>query len=213
MSCRDIFLIPRNILRSIAIFNDFDTLLLLKRGGEVVFFGDLGESSSNLIQYLERYNATPKITPGENPATWMLQIIGAGTAANGRMEFDYAAAYAISNLRKSCLERIDEINASATAGNLVTFPSMYATSKWAQNKAVFQRMMKIYFRSPGYNGVRLTVSTIVALLFSSVYASQRVPQNESDMNSRVNSIFIALTFLNANAMNSALRVIEREVRF
>jgi len=196
---------------SIAIFNDFDSLLLLKRGGEVVFFGELGESSTNLIQYLERYNATPKIMPGENPATWMLQTIGAGTAAaSGRMEFDYAAAYAISNCRKSCLERIDEINETATVGNLITFPSMYATSKWAQNKAVFQRMMKIYFRSPGYNGVRLTVSTIVALLFSSVYASQRVPQNESDMNSRVNSIFIALTFLNANAMNSALRVIETE---
>lgn len=55
---------------SIAIFNSFDSLLLLRRGGEVVYFGDLGEESSNLIQYLERFEATPKIQPGENPATW-----------------------------------------------------------------------------------------------------------------------------------------------
>ena len=55
---------------SIAIFNSFDSLLLLRRGGEVVYFGDLGEESSNLITYLERFDATPKIQPGENPATW-----------------------------------------------------------------------------------------------------------------------------------------------
>jgi ABC-type multidrug transport system ATPase subunit len=55
---------------SIAIFNDFDSLLLLKRGGEVVFFGELGHESSKLIEYLERYEDTPKIQSGENPATW-----------------------------------------------------------------------------------------------------------------------------------------------
>jgi ABC-type multidrug transport system ATPase subunit len=57
---------------SIAIFNSFDALLLLKRGGETVFFGDLGSESSLLISYLERYQATPRIQPGTNPATWML---------------------------------------------------------------------------------------------------------------------------------------------
>jgi ABC-type multidrug transport system ATPase subunit len=55
---------------SIAIFNSFDSLLLLKRGGEVVYFGELGDESSILIDYLQRYDATPKIQPGENPATW-----------------------------------------------------------------------------------------------------------------------------------------------
>lgn len=55
---------------SIAIFNSFDSLLLLKRGGEVVYFGNLGDESSILIDYLQRYDATPKIQPGENPATW-----------------------------------------------------------------------------------------------------------------------------------------------
>jgi hypothetical protein len=37
---------------SIAIFNSFDSLLLLKRGGETVFFGELGAESSKLIEYL-----------------------------------------------------------------------------------------------------------------------------------------------------------------
>ena len=55
---------------SLAIFTSFDALLLLKRGGETVFFGELGDESVNLIRYLEGYATTPKIQPGENPATW-----------------------------------------------------------------------------------------------------------------------------------------------
>jgi hypothetical protein len=48
---------------------------------------------------------------------------------------------------------------------------------------------------PSYNTVRIMVSATVALLFGSVYASQRVPENEADMNSRVTSIFITFIFL------------------
>jgi len=64
---------------SIAIFQRFDDLLLLKKGGQVVFFGELGQESRNLIQYFE---AIPGVTPcpdGANPAAWMLEVIGGGT--------------------------------------------------------------------------------------------------------------------------------------
>lgn len=57
---------------------------------------------------------------------------------------------------------------------------------------------------------RSTVSAIVALLFGSVYASQRVPTNESDMNSRVTSIFITFLFLAVNSFNTVLAVFEIE---
>ena len=50
---------------SVAIFNSFDSLLLLKRGGETVFFGDLGKESYNLIEYLESYPSTNPIKGGE----------------------------------------------------------------------------------------------------------------------------------------------------
>lgn len=57
---------------SMAIFSSFDSLLLLKRGGQVVFFGPLGFESSCLISYLQSIPGTPHIVEGENPATWML---------------------------------------------------------------------------------------------------------------------------------------------
>lgn len=35
------------------LFEMFDALLLLKKGGQTVFFGDLGEHSLKLISYLQ----------------------------------------------------------------------------------------------------------------------------------------------------------------
>jgi hypothetical protein len=178
---------------SIAIFNSFDSLLLLKRGGDVVFFGELGDESANLIAYLERYPSTPKIQPGENPATWcddiqnhfppvstyiycvsylminltfscrMLTTIGAGSS--GGQVFDYAGSYARSKLREKNLALIDEFCSEATESNLISFPSKYATSTKTQMKAVINRVRKIYWRSPSYNTTRLIVSAVMALLF------------------------------------------------
>lgn len=52
---------------SSAVFEMFDDLLLLKKGGNVVFFGELGQGSSNLIDYFES-RGVPEIEFGENPA-------------------------------------------------------------------------------------------------------------------------------------------------
>jgi len=193
---------------SIAIFNDFDRLLLLKRGGEVVFHGDLGEESCNLINFFERYSSTKPILPHENPATWMLTTIGAGSSAGNA--FDYAASYARSKIRSECLEEIDALNAQAEDTNRVSYSSKYATSQATQRLLVFWRTVKIYFRSPQYNTTRVFVAGIVALLFSTVYATARVPKNEADMNSRVNSIYMSIIFLMVNSMNTVLSVFERE---
>lgn len=195
---------------SIAIFNDFDSLLLLKKGGFTTYFGELGDESSGLINYLERYPASPKIKAGENPATWMLTVTGAGSGAGDTKPFDYAASYSVSELQKDALERIEGFDASATDDNLITFPTVHATSDSTQSSSVFKRMWKVYWRSPSYNRVRTIVASVIALLFGSVYASQRTPTNESDMNSRVTSIYITTLFLGVNAFNTILPVYEVE---
>jgi ABC-type multidrug transport system ATPase subunit/ABC-type multidrug transport system permease subunit len=194
---------------SIAIFNEFDTLLLLKRGGEVVYHGPIGDASCDLIRYLERYKDTPKIMPGENPATWMLKVIGAGREARTK-PFDYTGSYAVSDLHFQCLEKIEEIYINATEENKVAFKEVHAASNRTQLLTVFQKGWLVYFRSPSYNTVRMTVSGIIALLFSSVYASSQIPTTESDMASRINSIFISVLFMLVNAQNTVLGVFENE---
>ena len=55
---------------SMEIFEAFDSLVLLQRGGRLAYFGPLGLESSALIAYLEGQPGVQPIQPGLNPATW-----------------------------------------------------------------------------------------------------------------------------------------------
>jgi ATP-binding cassette subfamily G (WHITE) protein 2 (SNQ2) len=58
---------------SAALFEFFDRLLLVARGGKVVYFGDMGENSSTLLNYFERSGARP-CSESENPAEYILEV-------------------------------------------------------------------------------------------------------------------------------------------
>jgi ATP-binding cassette subfamily G (WHITE) protein 2 (SNQ2) len=53
-----------------ALFENFDRLLLLQRGGQTVYFGDIGKDACVLIDYLRRHGAD--CPPDANPAEYML---------------------------------------------------------------------------------------------------------------------------------------------
>lgn len=80
------------------VFFLFDSLLLLKRGSEMVFFGDLDNAQpaerkcGHLIDYFEAIFEVPHLPVGQNPATWMLECIGAGVAGAGEKPLTDAAA-------------------------------------------------------------------------------------------------------------------------
>ncbi|KAJ1253981.1 hypothetical protein BS78_K142100 [Paspalum vaginatum] len=50
---------------SIEIFESFDELLLMKRGGQLIYSGSLGPLSSNMIKYFEAIPGVPKINEGQ----------------------------------------------------------------------------------------------------------------------------------------------------
>ena len=62
---------------SAVLFQQFDELLLLKTGGRTVYHGELGHDSRKLIDYFEQ-NGGSECPPKENPAEYMLEVIGAG---------------------------------------------------------------------------------------------------------------------------------------
>ncbi|RVW77636.1 Pleiotropic drug resistance protein 1 [Vitis vinifera] len=67
---------------SIDIFEAFDELLLMKRGGQEIYVGPLGRHSSHLINYFEGIEGVSKIKDGYNPATWMLEVTTGSTRRN-----------------------------------------------------------------------------------------------------------------------------------
>ncbi|KAF2316393.1 hypothetical protein GH714_041734 [Hevea brasiliensis] len=85
---------------SIDIFEAFDELFLMKRGGEEIYVGSLGRYSSHLIKYFEKIEGVSKITYGYNPATWMLEVTN--SAQELSLGVDFAAYYGIQNFT-ACL--------------------------------------------------------------------------------------------------------------
>ncbi|KAF5951198.1 hypothetical protein HYC85_009142 [Camellia sinensis] len=81
---------------SIDIFEAFDELLLMKRGGNVIYAGPLGRHSHKLVEYFEAVPGVPNITEGYNPATWMLDV--SSTSVEAQLDVDFAEIYANSGL-------------------------------------------------------------------------------------------------------------------
>lgn len=81
---------------SIDIFETFNELILMKRGGRIIYAGELGKHSSKLIQYFEEIPGVPKFNANRNPATWMLEVTG--PSAEAQLGSDFAYLYNKSHL-------------------------------------------------------------------------------------------------------------------
>ena len=83
-------------------------MLLLKRGGEVLYNGPLGYESQSMIRYFEATPGVPRIAETANPATWMLEI--STISAEQKLGVDLAALYQKSSLaRCATFGHIDEV--------------------------------------------------------------------------------------------------------
>ncbi|EAU89680.2 hba2 [Coprinopsis cinerea okayama7 len=134
---------------SAELFQVFDRMLLLKKGGQTVYFGDLGHNATTLIQYFER-NGARHCDPSENPAEYMLDVIGAGATAT--TEFDWHGIWKSSPEATAVQEELEAIhtegrNRPAVEAELHT---EFATSWLFQVKELFIRNVQSYWRDPTY---------------------------------------------------------------
>ena len=147
-----------------SLFENFDRLLLLQKGGETVYFGDIGRDAHILRNYFHRHGAD--CPPAANPAEWMLDAIGAGQQSRigdrdwGDLwnESDELAATK-AHIRRTKEERIKEV-----ASQPKVEQKEYATPLWHQIKVVNKRQHKAFWRSPNYGFTRLFNHVIIALL-------------------------------------------------
>ncbi|KAA8647011.1 hypothetical protein EYZ11_000144 [Aspergillus tanneri] len=154
-----------------ALFEKFDRLLLLQRGGECVYFGDIGTDSCVLLDYFHRNGAD--CPPNTNPAEWMLDAIGAGqTRQIG--DRDWGEVWRISPELEQVKQEIIEIKASRAQQVRQSDVSQainreYATPLWHQIKVVCKRTHIVFWRSSKYGFTRffthLNIAVITGLAF------------------------------------------------
>ena len=171
---------------SSTVFDMFDDLLLLKKGGEVVYHGELGVCSSTLISYFEGLGST-RICLGENPSTWMLNQLNkkAITNAEGETEsIDFAKAWKKSENYQSLQDELGELVAGRDEVLHIKYDKTFAQPWHQRDKLMIRRALKIYWRSPGYNLSRVAMTVAIALLLGSMFIPIRAEKvfSETQMN-------------------------------
>ncbi|KAJ7755026.1 ABC-2 type transporter-domain-containing protein [Mycena maculata] len=150
---------------SALLFESFDRLLLLERGGETVYFGDIGEDSQVIRDYFASNGA---MCPSNvNPAEYMLEAIGAGTTPRVG-DRDWKDIWLES---PQCQKLRDDI--ATIKREALTLPepdkkklSTYATPFWYQLRTVTARNYLALWRSPDYLFTRLFVCSFISLFVS-----------------------------------------------
>jgi ATP-binding cassette subfamily G (WHITE) protein 2 (PDR) len=136
---------------SAMLFQRFDRLLLLARGGKTVYFGDIGKQSHVLMDYFVR-NGGPACPDGTNPAEHMLTVIGA--APGSQTEIDWPDVWRKSpeyNTVCGDLAKLKQPTEKLLAAP--SNPSMdteFATPLLSQFFIVSKRVFQHLWRSPSY---------------------------------------------------------------
>ncbi|KAH9560799.1 hypothetical protein CY35_06G126700 [Sphagnum magellanicum] len=161
---------------SIDVFEAFDELLLMKRGGEMIYAGLLGLRSKYLVDYFQAIDGVPPIREGYNPATWMLEVTT--PAAEIRIGHDFADIYRNSDLYQThyCFDNcrrteavIKELSVPAPGSHDLEFSSQFSRSFLTQVQAALWKQEVSYWRNPYYNAVRFFFSTVCALIFGTAF--------------------------------------------
>lgn len=197
---------------SIDIFEAFDELLLLKRGGRVIYAGQLGVQSRVLVEYFEAIPGVPKITEGYNPATWMLEV--SSPLAEARLDVDFAEIYANSALYRRNQELIKELSIPPPGYQDLSFPTKYAQNFLNQCMANTWKQFRSYWKNPPYNAMRYLMTILYGLVFGSVFWRMgKNVKSEQELQNLLGATYAAVFFLGSANLLSSVPVfsIERTV--
>nr|QIS68420.1 pleiotropic drug resistance protein 1 [Lycium barbarum] len=194
---------------SIDIFEAFDELFLMKRGGQEIYVGPLGRHSCHLIKYFESMPGVSKIKDGYNPATWMLEV----TTSAQEMMFgvDFTDLYKKSDLYKRNKALISELSVPRPGTKDLYFDTKYSQPFWTQCIACLWKQHWSYWRNPAYTAVRFLFTTLIALVFGTMFwdLGGRVGKSQ-DLFNAMGCMYATVLFLGTQNSSSVQPVVAVE---
>ncbi|OIW29306.1 hypothetical protein CONLIGDRAFT_633466 [Coniochaeta ligniaria NRRL 30616] len=168
---------------SAQLFAQFDTLLLLARGGKMVYFGDIGDNAQTVKDYFARHGLP--CPPDANPAEHMIDVVS-GSLGKGR---DWNQVWLSTPEHDAVEKQLDKIVADAAAGPSHTLDdgNEFAMPLWQQMKIVSARASLSLYRNIDYlnNKFALHVGSALFNGFSFWMIGDRV----SDLQMRLFTVF------------------------
>ncbi|KAG8635775.1 hypothetical protein MANES_16G064000v8 [Manihot esculenta] len=199
---------------SIDIFESFDELLFMKRGGQLIYAGPLGARSCDLIKYFEAVEGVKKIKSGYNPAAWMLEVTS--SSEENRLGVDFAEIYRRSNLFQRNKELVESLSRPSSNAKELNFPTKYSRSFLEQFLACLWKQKLSYWRNPQYTAVRFFYTVVISLMLGTIcwkFGSKR--ENVQELFNAMGSMYAAVLFIgitNASAVQPVVSI-ERFVSY
>lgn len=177
---------------SAMLFQRFDRLLFLAKGGKTVYFGEIGEHSETMTSYFERISGHTCPTEA-NPAEWMLEVIGA--APGSHSDVDWFQAWRESPEYKAVQDELDKIKREKHApADIHEDPGSYrefAAPFMVQLNEVLYRVFQQYWRTPVYIYSKAALCTLIALFIGFVFFN--APNSIQGLQNQMFAIFNLLT--------------------
>ncbi|KAK1298163.1 Pleiotropic drug resistance protein TUR2 [Acorus calamus] len=194
---------------SIDIFEAFDELFLMKRGGEEIYVGPLGRFSCDLIKYFEGIDGVSKIKDQYNPATWMLEVTSA--SQEELLGVDFTQIYKNSDLHRRNKALISELSVPPPGSKDLYFPTQYSQPFLTQCFACLWKQHKSYWRNPAYTATRIFFTTVIALMFGSIFwklGSKRTKRQ--DLFNAMGSMYAAVLFIGIQNSQTVQPIVDVE---
>ncbi|KAK2591158.1 Multidrug resistance protein [Conoideocrella luteorostrata] len=180
---------------SAMLFQRFDRLLFLAKGGKTVYFGEIGENSKTMTSYFER-NGGHACPEAANPAEWMLEVIGA--APGSTTDVDWFQTWRNSPEYKAIQDEL-ETTKREKRGSIASAPTVedagsyreFAAPFTVQLKENLHRVFQQYWRTPVYIYSKTCLCTLVALFIGFIFF--RAPNSIQGLQNQMFSIFQLLT--------------------
>jgi ABC-type multidrug transport system permease subunit len=179
---------------SATLFQEFDRLLFLAKGGKTVYFGDIGSNSDTLLEYFER-NGARHCGDDENPAEYMLDIVNKGSSGQGT---DWHEVWKASPEARAVRTHIDEIHAQTSNIQDDTEHDSHAFSEFAapfsmQLKTVTVRLFQQYWRMPAYIMAKWVLGLAAGLFIGFSFYQQPGRTTQASMFNVLYGIFMVTT--------------------
>ena len=141
------------------LFQEFDRLLFLAKGGRTVYFGDIGDQSHLLLDYFTDHGARP-CGDAENPAEYILESVNDS-------QHNWPEIWNSSKEFKSMIAEQDRIHhETSTIGQgrvAAGDDDLYAMPLFAQLKYTILRILQQSWRTPSYIWGKFLLGSVAAL--------------------------------------------------
>ncbi|KAJ4977274.1 hypothetical protein NE237_002380 [Protea cynaroides] len=191
------------------IFESFDELILMKRGGRLIYAGPLGQHSSRVIKYFEELPGVPKIKDNYNPATWMLEVTS--TSAEADLGVDFAEIYRESSINKENVELVKQLSTPPPGSKDLHFSTRFPQNGWGQFKACLWKQYLSYWRSPSYNLRRFAYTFIASVVLGILFWKKGKKINtQQDLINVLGAQYVVVQLLGVNLSSSVLPFVSTE---